>query len=166
MVEKSSGMKVKVLRTDNGGEYTSKEFEQYLKKQGTQHELAVPKTPQQSGVAEHMNRTLVETIRSMLADSELPKRFWVEALLTATYLCNHSPTNAVQDKTPYEAWTGNKPNVNHIRIFGCDAYAHVPKDERSKLGSKIWTRSKPKLHLHQLDVATAFLNGELKKYIY
>ena len=73
MVEKSSGMKVKVLRTDNGGEYTSKEFEQYLKKQGTQHGLTVPKMPQQNAVAEHMNRTLKETIRSMLADSELPK---------------------------------------------------------------------------------------------
>ena len=70
MVEKSSGMKVKVLRTYNGGEYTSKEFEQYLKKQCTQDELTVPKTPQQNGVAEVMNRTLVETIRSMLADSE------------------------------------------------------------------------------------------------
>ena len=65
----------------------------------------------------------------MLANSELPKRFWAEALTTATYLCNHSPTNAVQDETPYEAWTGSKPNVSHLRIFGCDAYAHVPKDE-------------------------------------
>ena len=72
MVEKSSGMKVKVLRTDNGGEYTSKELEEYLKKQGTQHELTVLKIPQQNGAAERMNRILVETIRSMLADSELP----------------------------------------------------------------------------------------------
>ena len=63
MVEKSSGMKVKVLRTDNGGKYTSKEFKQYLKKQGTQHELTVPKTPQQNGVAERINRTPVESIR-------------------------------------------------------------------------------------------------------
>ena len=92
-------MKVKVLRTDNGGEYTSKEFEQYLKKQGTQHELTVPKTPQQNGVAELTNRTLLETIRSMLADSEFPKQFWAEALSTATYLRNRSPTKAVQDKT-------------------------------------------------------------------
>ena len=83
-----------------------------------------------------MDRTLVESIRSMLADSELPKRFWVETLSTATYLCNRSPTNAVQDKTPYEAWTGNKPDVSHLRIFGCDVYSHVPKDERSKLDSK------------------------------
>ena len=83
-----------------------------------------------------MDRTLVESIRSMLADSELPKRFWAEALSTATYLCNRSPINAVQDKTPYEAWTGNKPDVSHLRIFVCDVYSHVPKDERSKLDSK------------------------------
>ena len=135
MVEKSSGMKVKVPRTDIGGKYTSEEFKQHLKKQGTQHELTVPKTPQQNGVAELMNTTFVETIRSMLADSELPIQFWTEALSTATYLPNHSPTNAVQDKTPYEAWTGNKPNVSHLQIFGCDAYAHVHKDERTKLDS-------------------------------
>ena len=59
----------------------------------------------------------------MLADSELPKRFWAEALSNATYPCNHSPTNAVQGKTPYEAWIGRKPNVSHLRLFGCDAYA-------------------------------------------
>ena len=136
LVEKSSGMKVKVLRTDNGGEYTSNEFEDYLTKHGIQHELTVPKTPQQNGVAERMNRTLVESIRSMLADSQLPKRFWAEALSTAAYLRNRCPTNAVKGKTPYEAWTGNKPNVGHLRIFGCDAYAHIPKDERRKLDSK------------------------------
>ena len=129
-------MKVKVLRTDNGGEYTSKEFAQYLKKRGTQHQLTVPKRPRQNGVAERMNRTLIEIIRSILADLELSKGFWAEALSHATHLRNRSPTNAVQDKTPYEAWTCNKPNVSHLRISGCDAYAHVPKDERSKFDSK------------------------------
>ena len=83
-----------------------------------------------------MNKTLEETIRSILADSELPKRFWAEALSTGTYLHSRSSTNSVQDKIPYEAWTGNNPNVSHLRIFGCDAFAHVPKDERSKLDSK------------------------------
>ena len=72
----------------------------------------------------------------MLADSELTKRFWAEALSAVTYLRNRSPTTALQDKTAYEAWNGNKPNVSHLRIFGCDAYGHVPKDERSKFDSK------------------------------
>jgi len=136
MVEKSSGMKVNTIRSDDGGEYTSKEFEQYLKTYGTQHKLTVPKTPQQNGVAESMNRKLVESVRSMLADSELPRRFWAEAIATAVYLRNRSPTNSVRNKTPNEVWTEKKPNVSHLRIFGWDAFSHIPKDERNKLDSK------------------------------
>lgn len=100
MVEKSTGHNVKTLRTDNGGEYTSREFEDYLKKEGIRHEYTVPKTPEQNGVAERMNRTLVETVRAMLSDSKLPKKFWAEALSTASYVRNWSPTNAV---TRYDA---------------------------------------------------------------
>ena len=77
-----------------------------------------------------MNRTLVETMRSMLADSELPKRFWTKALSTATYLRNRSPTNAVQDKTPYEAWAGNEPNVflgYGQGVKGCRLYDKAQK---------------------------------------
>lgn len=135
-VETYSGRKLKVLRTDNGGEYTSKEFDAFLKTEGVRHELTVPKTPEQNGVAERMNRTLVETVRSMLADAKLPQKFWAEALATAVYLRNRSPTKAVADMTPYEAWTGEKPTVSHLRVFGCDAYAHIPKDERKKLDPK------------------------------
>ena len=133
LVEKSSGQKLKVLRTDNGGEYTSKKFENYLKSEGIRHERTVPKTPEQNGMAK---RTLVETVRSMLADAKLPHRFWAEALSTAVYLRNRSPTKAVQDMTPFEAWKGMRPRVDHLCIFGCDAYSHVPKDERQKLDSK------------------------------
>jgi FtsZ-interacting cell division protein YlmF len=72
----------------------------------------------------------------MLVESQLPKRFWAEALSTATYLRNRSPTTALDDVTPYEAWTGEKPNVEHLKVFGCTAYAHIPKDERKKLDPK------------------------------
>ena len=75
MVEKSSGHKLKVLRTDNGGEYTSLEFEEYLESEGIRHERTVPKTPQQNGVAERLNRTLMEMVRSMLIDAKLPHEF-------------------------------------------------------------------------------------------
>ena len=136
MVEKSSGEKIKTLRSDNGGEYTSKEFEDYLKKNGIRHERTVPKTPEQNGVAKRMNRILVETVRAMLSDSKLPKKFWAEALSTASYVRNRSPTTAVKAMTPYEVWKGYKPNVNHFRIFGCSAYSHIPKDERSKMDPK------------------------------
>ena len=75
-VEKSSGHRVRKIRSDNGGEYVSKEFEEYLKREGEKHELTVLKNPEQNGVSERMNRTLVESVRSMLADSKLPKKFW------------------------------------------------------------------------------------------
>ena len=136
LVEKSTGRKLKALHTDNGGEYTSAEFEAYLRKEGVRHELTVPKTPEQNGVAERMNRTLVETTRSMLGYSKLPPKFWAEALSTAVYLRNRSPTKAVEGMTPFEAWVGEKPNVGHLRTFGCVAYAHVAKDERKKLDAK------------------------------
>ena len=96
----------------------------------------MPKTPQQNGVAERMNRTLVEAVRSMLSDAKLPKCFWAEALATAVYLRNRSPTNAVQGKTPHEAWTNEKPSVDHLKVFGCLCYSHVAKDERQKLDVK------------------------------
>lgn len=134
MVEKSAGRKLKVFRTDNGG--VSKEFEGYLMTEGVCHELTIPKTPEQNGVAERMNRTLVEATRAMLVGANLPHRFWAEGLSTATYLQNRSPTKAVCGKTPYEAWTGEKPRVDGLRVFGCQAFAHVPKDERKKLDSK------------------------------
>ena len=136
MVENGSGRKLKILRSDNGGEYTSAEFTAYLKEQGVRHEFTVPKTPQQNGIAERMNRTLVETVRSMLSDANLPKRFWAEALSTAVYLRNRSPTIAVRGKTPFEAWAAEKPNVGHLKVFGCLCYAHVAKDERQKFDAK------------------------------
>ena len=73
----------------------------------------------------------MEAMRCMLVDSGLPHRFWVEALSTAAYLINRSPTKTLSDMTPLQAWFGKKPNVKHLRVFGCAAYPHVPKDERS-----------------------------------
>ena len=76
MVEKSTGRKLKTFRTENGGDYTSAEFEEYLKAEGVQHEVTIPKTPEQNGVAECINRTLIEVVRSMLSDAKLPHKFW------------------------------------------------------------------------------------------
>lgn len=133
MVERSTGRKLKTLRSDNGGEYTSGEFAEYLKAEGIRHELTVPKSPQQNGVAERINRTLVEMTRSMLAGSGLPQKFWAETLSTAVYLRNRSPTKAVKGMTPFESFHGKKPYVGHLRVFGCVCYAHIAKDERKEL---------------------------------
>lgn len=135
-VENFTGRKVKILRTDNGGEFTSNSFQAHLKSCGVRHELTIPKTPEQNGAAERLNRTLVETTRAMLLDAMLPQKFWVEAVSTAAYLKNRSPTSAVDGATPHQAWYGKKPRVEHLRVFGSIAYVHVPKDERGKLDSK------------------------------
>ena len=135
-VENFTGRKVKTLRSDNGGEFTSKSFETHLKACGIRHELTMPKTPEQNGAAERLNRTLVEMTRAMLLDAKLHQKFWAEAISTAAYLRNRSPTSAVEGMTPHEAWYGRKPRVEHLRVFGCTAYVHIPKDERGKLDSK------------------------------
>ena len=106
MVEKASGKKLKTLRSDNGGEYTSKMFEAYLKSEGIRHERTITKTPQQKGVAERLNRTLVELSHSMLLDAALPNKFWAEAVSTAAYLKNRCPTGVVDEMTPYQARHG------------------------------------------------------------
>ena len=93
LVEKSSGQKLKVLRTDNGGEYTSAKFETYMKSEGIRHEYTVPKTPEQNGVAERLNRTLIENVRSMLIDSKMPHNFWAEALCTAVAIFEKQKSN-------------------------------------------------------------------------
>ena len=100
MVERSTGKKLQALRSDNGGEYTSTQFQDYLTKEGIKHELTVPKSPEQNGVAERLNRTLMESVRSMLFGGQLPQRFWAEALATAVYLRNRSPTKANEVITP------------------------------------------------------------------
>lgn len=135
LVEKSSGHKLKTLRTDSGGEFMTSEFQNFLKIEGVRHELTVPKTPQQNGVAGRLNRTPVESARTMLIQAKLPQKFSVEALNTTVYLHNRSPTRALDSATPSEAWTGVKPDVKHLRSFGCTAYAHIPKDERKKFDS-------------------------------
>ena len=135
-VEKSTGKRIKALFSDNGGEYTSKEFTRYLAEEGIRHELTTPRTPEQNGFAERLNRTLMEGVRTMLVDSMLPRRFWAEALSTMVYIRNRSPTKALAGITPHEAWSGYKPRVDHLRIFGCRAYAHIPGVERRKLDPK------------------------------
>jgi hypothetical protein len=136
MVENQTGNKVKCLRSDNGGEYTSKAVESFLKAKGIVHETTIPNTSEQNGVAERMNRTLMENARSMLCHAQLPRKFWAEAVSTAAFLRNRSPTVAVPEKTPFERWFGYKPSLNYLRVFGCDAYAHIAKGKRRKLDPK------------------------------
>jgi len=129
--ERSTGRKVKALRSDRGGEYLSKDFYSYLRSAGIQHEPTAPYSPEQNGRAERLNRTLEEKVRAMLIDSGLPRFLWAEALATAVYLHNRSPTSASATSTPSELFTGSKPDVSHLRIFGSTCYVLTPPPQRS-----------------------------------
>lgn len=134
LVENETNKHIKCLRSDNGGEYINGMFQGFLKKHGIRHQTTIPHSSEQNGVAERANRTIVEKARCMLQDSGLDKRFWAEAVNTAVYLKNISPTKAVIGKTPEEKWSNKKVNVNHLRIFGCVAYAL--QTSRKKLDSR------------------------------
>ncbi|KAK2359039.1 hypothetical protein QL285_096166 [Trifolium repens] len=136
MVEKQSDHKLKVLRTDGGGEYLSKEFTEFCEVEGIVHEVIPPYTPQQNGTAERRNRTIMNMVRCMLKSKHLPKELWGEAVATATYILNRCPTKKLNDVTPEECWSGNKPNISHLKVFGSLAYRHVPDQLRRKLDDK------------------------------
>ena len=114
----------------------SSEFNAFLAERGIKHQCTVPYTPQQNGVAERKNRSLMEMARCMVKSQSLPHGFWLEAVMCATYVLNRCPTKALQVVTPYEAWHGRKPSVGHLRVFGCLAYALVPVQHRRKLDDK------------------------------
>lgn len=134
-VTNETGLKIKTLRTDGGGEYTSAKFENFLKQKGIVHEITAPYSPQQNGVAERMNRTLVEAARSMIFNAGLSKAYWGEAVTTAAYVRNRVVTSST-GVTPYERWYGEKPDVSQLKVFGCTAYALVPEHERRKWDRK------------------------------
>ena len=133
---KDTGNPITRLRSDMGGEYMSHEFRQYLEEKHICHEVTAPYSPQQNGVSERENRTLMEAIRSMLHGKSLPLNLWGEAAQTAAHVLNHIATRVHHFKSPFELWTGRVPDVAHFRIFGSVAYAHIPSQLRKKLDPK------------------------------
>jgi len=137
--EAESGRKLRVLLTDNGGEFTAAEFAAYCADEGIQRHYSAPYSPQQNGVVERCNQTVVGMARALLKQRGVPALYWGEAVVTAVYILNRSPTKALDGMTPYEAWHGRKPAVSHLRVFGCLAFAkelsHISKlDDRSTPG--------------------------------
>ncbi|KAG9454908.1 hypothetical protein H6P81_007812 [Aristolochia fimbriata] len=133
---KIDGKEVKCLRTDNGGEFTGRDFKDFCKNEGIVRHFTTPGTPHQNGVAERMNRTLLERARCMRLLAELPKVFWAEAVNTTCYIINRSPSTTIELKTPEVVWTGMPVDYSNLRIFGCAAYVHVQDNHRSKLDPK------------------------------
>ncbi|MCO5581878.1 hypothetical protein L7F22_035767 [Adiantum nelumboides] len=136
MVEKEKDLKVKSICSDRGGEFLSENFARWCKSEGIRRQLTTPYTPSQNGVVERKNRTIMEMARAMLAHASLPRSYWAEACNTAVYIQNRSPTHALQDMTPFQAYYGRKPTVSHFRVFGCSAFVHIPKEKRQKLDFK------------------------------
>ncbi|CAD7078781.1 unnamed protein product [Hermetia illucens] len=121
-------------------EYLSNEMEDYCCEKGITYHLTVPRTPQLNGVSERMVRTITEKARSMIISACMDKIFWGDAVLTATYLINITPTRALkQTKTPYEMWHGKKPQIKYLKIFGSTVFVHN-KNSRTKFDDKSWKR--------------------------
>src|SRR5271169_5018655 len=120
---------IKRLRTDGGGEY-EKWMGDHLKGSGIIHEKTAPYSPDQNGVAERANRTIMERVKAIIAEAKLDKRLWMDIADTVVYLKNCSPTSAVAT-TPYELWHKAKPDLSHVRIIGSTAYVHIPKEKRT-----------------------------------
>ncbi|CAH9132849.1 unnamed protein product [Cuscuta epithymum] len=134
-VERQTGKKLKCIRTDNGGEYIGP-FDAYCRDHGIRHQKSPPKTPQLNGLAERMNRTLMERVRCLLSHAGLPNSFWGEALNTAVHVINLTPCVPLSFDVPDRVWSGKDVSYRHLRVFGCKAFVHIPKDERSKLDVK------------------------------
>jgi hypothetical protein len=135
LVEKESGKQVKALRSDNGGEYISNEFKDFCSRGGIRRELIAPHNPQQNGVTERKNITIVGATRPMLHGQGLPMHLWEEACNTTVYVQNRCLHRILGMSTPEEAFTGKIPDVSHFKIFGSSVFMHVNKDARKKLES-------------------------------
>jgi transposase InsO family protein len=133
LIENLSERKIKILRLDNGGEYTSKEFVNFCKDVGIKRELTTPYNPKQNGVAERKNRTILEVVMTMIHDQDLPMCLWEKAVMAVVYVQNQLSYSALGLKTPKEMFTGKKPEVSHLKIFGCPVFIHIPKEKRNKL---------------------------------
>lgn len=135
-VEKQTGKKIKIVRSDNGREYLNNKFKEFFRLEGIVHQLTADYTPEQNGVAERFNRTLVEMARCMLLQSKLPPTFWAEAILTACYIRNRCPTKALGKGVPYTAWTGKVPTASHFKTFGSVAHMLEKGKNLGKFDSK------------------------------
>ena len=133
-VENQLERRIKILKSDRGGEYVHP-FKDFCVDHGIIHQTTAPYAPQSNGIAERKNRTLKDTINSLLIQSGLADEMWGEAVLTANYLLNKLPHKKL-DKTPYELWHGRRPSYKYLKVWGCLAKVAIPPPKRVKIGPK------------------------------
>ena len=136
MVTTQTGRKIKAIRSDNGGEYMNHRVQNWMKQKGIRHEVAAPYSPQQNGVAERTNRILCESAVAMMEEAEVDRSYWAEAVSTACYISNRLPTRATK-MTPYERWYGEKPDLKHLKVWGCIGFALKTGPEKRKMESRV-----------------------------
>ncbi|KAL4099935.1 hypothetical protein PRIC1_007732 [Phytophthora ramorum] len=132
-IKVTAGLTVKILRSDNGGEYRNAIMDALCDAKTIKQEFTVPYNPQHNGMSERMNRTLVEMTRCMLKESGFDKSYWCEAIMTATDIRNVLPNTSNPHASPFEMVFKRKPRLDHMRVFGSECYANVTKEKRKKL---------------------------------
>ncbi|KAK2966046.1 hypothetical protein RJ640_001980 [Escallonia rubra] len=133
---KPSEQKIRILRSDSGGEYMLKEFQDFLKTEGIQSQRTCPETPQQNGVSERKNRHILEVVRTLMSDSHIPSTFWVEAASTAVHLINCLPSSVLKSNSPYYSLFNTFPDYSRFHVFGCVCFVHLPTHERTKFSKQ------------------------------
>ncbi|GJY91749.1 retrovirus-related pol polyprotein from transposon TNT 1-94 [Tanacetum coccineum] len=136
MIQRNLQAQVITVRTDRGTEFLNKTLHAYFKEEGIEHQTSTPRTPEQNGVVERRNRTLVEAARTMLSASKLPLSFWAEAVATACYTQNRSIIISTHGKTAYHIINDRKPSIKHLHIFGCICYITRDGENLDKMKEK------------------------------
>jgi transposase InsO family protein len=129
-------LRIKKIRSDNGTEFKNSQIEGFLDDEGIKHEFSSPYTPQQNGVVERKNRTLLDMARTMFDEYKTSDRFWPEAINTACYAINRLYLHRILKKTSYELLTGNNPNISYFRVFGSKCFILVKRGRKSKFAPK------------------------------
>jgi hypothetical protein len=136
LVENETRKRLKCLRSKNGGEYCSKEFDDYCSYHGIRREKTDPGAPQENGVSERMNRTIMESARSMRLHAGFPLQFWEDVVDTYVYLINKGPSSSLDGVIPKEEWIGKKVNYSFLKTFSCESFVYIDKENRTNLEAK------------------------------
>jgi transposase InsO family protein len=130
------GLRIKEIRSDNGTKFKNSQIQGFLEDEGIKHEFSSPYMPQQNGVVERKNRTLLDMARTMLDEYKTPNRFWAEEINTPCYSINRLYLHRILKKTSYELLTGKKPNVSYFRVFGSKCFMLIKRGRKSKFTPK------------------------------
>ncbi|KAK1627926.1 hypothetical protein QYE76_002241 [Lolium multiflorum] len=135
-VQRQHNLLIMAIRSDNGSEFKNYTLNGFLSDEGIRHQYSAAYTPQQNGVAERKNRTLMDMARSMMAEYKSRYNFWAEAISTACHSSNRLYLRKGLNKTPYEILTGNKPNISYFKVFGCKCFYKIKGVRLSKFAPK------------------------------